>query len=198
VHPDEWINDIQMYFKFDCSEALSLVDVSINLPTGIDSFEKLRVETSKFISNFRKLCYNAEINDIEEQKIYLYSSLPDRYLLDGYKKMENISSISELIKEFEEIIKYNHDLIRNGSIVALKHVVTGKYLSSIKNLNYNTGSGSQLVFANNLLDNNALWKITFTENEEQALYSETNIYFQHKNSKIFLGIYGGYFESPVT
>ena len=33
-------------------------------------------KTSKFISDFRKLCYNAEINDIEEQKKYLYKSLP--------------------------------------------------------------------------------------------------------------------------
>src|SRR6266498_5568022 len=32
-------------------------------------------DTSKFISNFLKLCYNAEINDIEEQKKYVYKSL---------------------------------------------------------------------------------------------------------------------------
>ena len=37
-------------------------------------------KTSKFISDFRKLCYNAEINDIEEQKKYFYQSLP----VDGY------------------------------------------------------------------------------------------------------------------
>src|SRR5256885_12477814 len=36
-------------------------------------------DTSKFISTFRKLCYNAEINDIEEQKKYLYNSLPINY-----------------------------------------------------------------------------------------------------------------------
>jgi hypothetical protein len=37
------------------------------------------------------------------------------------------------------------NLIRNGSVVALKHVATGKYLSSIKNLCYTTGNKKQLV-----------------------------------------------------
>src|SRR5436190_24386501 len=100
IHPDEWINNIQL------NNAKSLVDSTISLPTGINSFEELRNalkedisfttfkntnkrklhslkyiperkggNTSKFISNFRKLCYNAEINDIEEQKKYFYQSL---------------------------------------------------------------------------------------------------------------------------
>uniref|UniRef100_U9UGQ7 Uncharacterized protein n=1 Tax=Rhizophagus irregularis (strain DAOM 181602 / DAOM 197198 / MUCL 43194) TaxID=747089 RepID=U9UGQ7_RHIID len=33
-------------------------------------------DTSKFISKFFKLCYNAEIDDVEEQKKYLCKSLP--------------------------------------------------------------------------------------------------------------------------
>src|ERR1043166_1157540 len=36
-------------------------------------------DTSKFISTFRKLCYNSGINDIKEQKKYLYNSLPIDY-----------------------------------------------------------------------------------------------------------------------
>ncbi|CAI2171302.1 4701_t:CDS:2 [Funneliformis geosporum] len=230
VHPDEWINDIQNHFKLDCSKALSLVDVSIQLPSGIDSFEKLRDalkedisftifkeknkkklqslkyipesegdETSKFILDFRKLCYNAEINDIEEQKRYLYLSLPDENVLDGSYKMRDVNSTNELIKEFERIIKYHYgDLIRKGSIIALKHVATGKYLSSIRGLNYTTGSEAQLVFVKDLLDSDALWKITFTSDQKLASYADTNIYLKHKNSNIFLGIYGGYYKSPVT
>ncbi|PKY59855.1 hypothetical protein RhiirA4_412557, partial [Rhizophagus irregularis] len=53
--------------------------------------------------------------------------------------MKNVNSINELIKRFEEIVLEESNLIRNGSIVALKHVATGKYLSSIKNLCYTTG-----------------------------------------------------------
>ncbi|CAI2180952.1 334_t:CDS:2, partial [Funneliformis geosporum] len=72
-----------------------------------------------------------------------------------------------------------------------------KYLGSINNLRYTTGSGLQLVFASNY-DSNALWKITFTSGKELASYTDTNIYLQHKSSSNFLGIYCGYYKSPVT
>jgi hypothetical protein len=188
IYPDEWINIIQKYCFFwkpqynleTLDFVKSLIDPTITLPTGIDSFEKLRDalkedisftvfkntnkrklqslsynperkggDTSKFISTFRKLCYNAEINDVEEQKKYLYKSLPNNHFdyisSEFYNKMKNVNSINELIKKFEEIILEESNLIRNGSIVALKHVATGKYLSSIKNLRYTTGSEQQLV-----------------------------------------------------
>jgi hypothetical protein len=105
-------------------------------------------DTSKFTSIFRKLCYNSEINDVEEQKKYLYKSLPDNHFdyisNEFYKKMKNVKSINELLEEFENIIVEESNLIRNGSIVALKHVATEKYLSSIDKL-YTTGSMGQLV-----------------------------------------------------
>src|SRR5688572_26058035 len=148
IHPDEWIKDAQNYVNFwnhsytpkqFLRYAISLVDPTISLPTGIDSFEELRNalkgdisftifknankrklqslkyipereggDTSKFASTFRKLCYNAEINDIEEQKKYLYKSFPvnhfDYISNEFYKKMKNVESINELLKEFEDII----------------------------------------------------------------------------------------------
>src|ERR1043165_3207022 len=74
-------------------------------------------DTSKFISTFRKLCYNAEINDIEEQKKYLYNSLPMKHFgcisNEFHKKMENINSINELIKGFEDIVLEESILIKN-------------------------------------------------------------------------------------
>ncbi|RGB31106.1 hypothetical protein C1646_764469 [Rhizophagus diaphanus] len=175
IHPNEWINDIQRYFKLKNTNindrlgiAMSLVDPIISLPAEIDSLDKLcnllkedisftifkntneRMlqslkyvpendggNTSKFISKFRKLCYNADINDIEKQKKYLYKSLPmnhfDSISIEFYKKMENVDSINKLIKEFEDFAIYLSNLIVNESIVALKHVATGKYLSSIEN-----------------------------------------------------------------
>ena len=186
VHPDEWINNIKQYCEakqyHDVHYALSLVDPSISLPTGIDNLEKLRNalkednsfmafknknkrklqslkytpernggDTSIFISDFRKLCYNAEINDIKEQKKYFYLSLTGCYgpygndfLIEFFKREEKIKSMNDLIKEFEEIVTDELSYIRSGSIIALKHVSTGKYLSSIKNLNYKTGSKTQL------------------------------------------------------
>jgi hypothetical protein len=108
--------------------------------------------TSKFISNFRKLCYNSEINDIEEQKNIFCNSLSNNYdnnrynyLLEFIKRREKIKSMNDLVKEFAEIVKDELNLIRNEAIVALKHVATGKYLSSIENLCYTTGSKKQLV-----------------------------------------------------
>jgi hypothetical protein len=187
-HPDEWLDDVQKYFCVRQGKdigsivniAISLVDSTIKLPTGIDNYEKLRNalkedisftvfknankrklqslkynperkggDTSYFVSTFRKLCYNAEINDVEEQKRYLYKSLPNNHFdyisNEFYEKMKNVNSINELIKRFEEIVLEESNLIRNGSVVVLKHVATGKYLSSIKNLYYTTGSKNQLV-----------------------------------------------------
>src|SRR3954453_20594132 len=131
IHPDEWISDIQKYFKLrkiDVDDYLEiatlLVDSTIiSLSTEIDSFEKLRNalkedisftvfkntnkrklqslkyipeqeggDTSKFISNFHKLCYNAKINNIEEQAKYFYQLLPnDDLLVELYKRKEKIN-----------------------------------------------------------------------------------------------------------
>jgi hypothetical protein len=60
--------------------------------------------------------------------------------------MDNINSMDELIKEFEDIVMDESNIIRYGSIVALKHVATGKYLTSIEDLYYTTGSKDQLVY----------------------------------------------------
>ncbi|GBC02564.1 hypothetical protein RclHR1_04690015 [Rhizophagus clarus] len=237
IHPDEWINDIQKYLRFNnkytsnnhLEIAISLVGATISLPTDINSLEKLRNllredafftvfkntnkrklqsikyipesrggDTSKFISNFLKLCYNAEINDIEEQKIYLYKSLPMKHF-DSisnafHEKMKNVNSINGLIKEFEDFVANESNLITNGSIVALKHVATGKYLSSIENLHYRTGSGYQLVFVGSPEPGpNSLWKIKF--DKELATYMNTSIKLQFvKSNNKFLGLCGN--KSP--
>ncbi|PKB92708.1 hypothetical protein RhiirA5_443681, partial [Rhizophagus irregularis] len=90
------------------------------------------------------------------------------------------------------------------SIVALKHIATGKYLSSAENLHYTAGSKFQLIFAGNPVpDPNSLWKIKF--GKELASHNNTLIKLQHvKSSNKFLGIYYGvyynnryeYFRSP--
>ncbi|CAG8620925.1 13382_t:CDS:2 [Funneliformis caledonium] len=240
---NEWINDIQTFLQFsnefktssinlrtNITFAISLINATIKLPSGIDSFEELSNalkkdisftvfkntnkrklqllkyiseredgDTSKFISNFRQLCYNAEINDIDEQKKYIIQSLISNsyFLSEFFKRKDKINSTNELIKEFEEIAMDESNLVRNGSIVALKHVATGKYLSSISGLRYTTGSKSQLVFVSNY-DSNALWNITFSSGKELASYTDTNIYLQHKSSSYFLENYNRDYKSPVT
>src|ERR1043166_2843447 len=132
VHPDEWINNLQLYFHSKNLDrvyvAKLLVDSTISLPTGINNLEelcnalkkhisftvfkntnkkKLQLlkyfpereggDTTKFGSTFRKLCYNAEINDIKEQKKFLYRSLPnDDFLIELHKRKEKINSMNDL------------------------------------------------------------------------------------------------------
>ncbi|EXX76084.1 uncharacterized protein OCT59_013593 [Rhizophagus irregularis] len=255
IHPDEWINDIRIYFKLknindrDCLKiVLSFIDPIITLPNRIDSFEKLRNafkedisftvfkrtnkklleslryiperkggNTSKFVSNFRKLCYNSEVNDIEEQKIYFRNALPKLsndnynncydYFLEFTKRWEKIKSMNHLVKEIEEIVTVESNLIKNESIVALKHVSTGKYLSSIENLCYTTGSKSQMAFVSSQVESdlNALWKIEFSG--ELAMYNKTPIRLRHIKSGKYLGLYYYYlfypkyytcYRSPIT
>ncbi|PKC65570.1 hypothetical protein RhiirA1_460849 [Rhizophagus irregularis] len=106
--------------------------------------------------------------------------------------MKNTNSINESIKGFEDIVFEESDLIKNESIVALKHVATGKYLSSdgsYENLRYITGSPKQLVFVGGPEpDPNSLWKIKF--GNELITYADTSIRFQHvkPTSNNFLGI----------
>ncbi|RGB36388.1 hypothetical protein C1646_741789, partial [Rhizophagus diaphanus] len=101
--------------------------------------------------------------------------------------MKNVNSIDELIKRFEELVLEESNLIRNGSIVAIKHVATGKYLSSIKKLWYTTGSKSQLVFAGSPEPvPNSLWKAIF--DDELATYTDNSMKLQHVKSEKFLGI----------
>ncbi|RIA89061.1 hypothetical protein C1645_876968, partial [Glomus cerebriforme] len=119
---------------------------------------------------------------------------------------KNVNSINGLIKEFEEFVVYESNFIINDSIVALKHIATGKYLSSIDNFHYTTGSNTQLVFVGSPEPGpNSLWRIKF--NKELATYNDTFITLQHIKSKKSLGLYYGYnkvrtvygyHKSPVT
>ncbi|RGB27674.1 hypothetical protein C1646_746229 [Rhizophagus diaphanus] len=193
--------------------AKSLINPTIKLPTEINDLEKLRGALKKDISftvfkasnkrklqslnyngdilkffiDFRNLCYNSETDDIEEQKEYFYASLSDYpyFLTEFYKRMKNINSMDELIKAFEEI---ESNIIRHGSTVALKHVATGKYLTSINDFCYTTGSKKQLVFtSNSKFDPNALWKI-YNRNNNEYSYIKTDLHLQHKSSNHYLGL----------
>jgi hypothetical protein len=118
--------------------------------------------TLRFFTEFRNLCFDSDIIDIEEQKEYFLKSLCNYnynynynyFLTEFYKKMKNINSMNDLIKEFEDIVIDESNIISYGSTVVLKHVATGKYLTSIKDLHYTTGSKNQLVRIIYLIFNN--------------------------------------------
>ncbi|RGB25099.1 hypothetical protein C1646_772203 [Rhizophagus diaphanus] len=59
--------------------------------------------------------------------------------------------MSELIKEFEEVITDEANLIKHESIVTLKYIPAGKYLTFVLDLNYTNGGKDQLLLTPKLV-----------------------------------------------
>ncbi|RGB36726.1 hypothetical protein C1646_813873 [Rhizophagus diaphanus] len=147
--------------------------------------EKNGGDTAAFLSKFQTLCYNAEINNIEEIKIFFYKIIYNVYIYNEFSKSEfirkskEINSIEELLKLFNDITADEAILVKNGDFVAIKHAATGKYLSSVSNLNYETGSCNQAVFAGKTsLELNAIWNIFDNKNQSNIFYDD--IYLVHQ------------------
>ena len=60
------------------------------------------------------------------------------------KNIINIDSVDKIVKAFSDVELEEVKIIKSGSVITLKHVATGKYLSSC-NTNYQTGSKCQVV-----------------------------------------------------
>ncbi|CAG8475420.1 4993_t:CDS:2 [Funneliformis caledonium] len=146
-------------------------------------FEKDDGYHIKFMKEFLSLCYDAElINEISEVKKYLNKILKNSLLEELFAdKFENIKSLDILVNKFEEIILEQNQMIKYGSCVALRHVATGKYLTSIDTTYQNNYS---LVFAGkNLPTSDSLW-IIGTENSDYGdniiNYRDSRILLLHK------------------
>jgi hypothetical protein len=100
---------------------------------------------SEFIAKFISLCSSANITNEEEKIDYLLQALPDDIVRNVLRKqIKNQNSFDEVIKAFKDVMLEHRRQIRYGSKIALKHVVTGRFLSS-KNIKYSTGSKQQMV-----------------------------------------------------
>ena len=123
-------------FKNSCKRTLQLMKY---IPDKEENY------TVKFLTKFHSLCNDAEINDSEEIKNLLLNSHSNEFFKNEFKKKVNgTNSVDEIIKLFSDIIFEELRIIKNNSIITLKHVTTGKYLSSC-NVNYQTGSGWRVV-----------------------------------------------------
>ncbi|PKC73032.1 hypothetical protein RhiirA1_530722 [Rhizophagus irregularis] len=145
--------------------------------------EKDGGDTAILLSKFQTLCYNAGINNIEEIKIIIYKIIikisKEFFKSEFIRKSKEINSIEELLKLFNDITADEAISVKNGSYVAIKHAATGKYLSSVSNLNYETGSGSQAVFAGKTsLELNTIWNIFDDKNRSNVFYDD--IYLVHQ------------------
>ena len=103
--------------------------------------------TATFLADFRSLCNNAEINDPEEIKALLCDTyLSNKFFKNEFvKRVNEINLVDEIIKAFSDVVLDGFRIIRPGSFVTLKHVATGKYLSS-KDVYYESGSENQVVY----------------------------------------------------
>ncbi|GBC45796.2 hypothetical protein GLOIN_2v1543797 [Rhizophagus irregularis DAOM 181602=DAOM 197198] len=116
---------------------------------------------------------------------------PDEWINDIRKyhyiwKVEYEEFLNIVISLIDPTIKLPTE-ISDIEELPLRHVATGKYLSSVENLCYKTGSKLQLVFVRGSDPGpNSLWKIQF--NKELATYTDTSITLQHTKSNKLLGI----------
>jgi hypothetical protein len=114
------------------------------------NFDPKNEDHVQFIGIFKKYCYEAEINDVKEQKKLLLKTLSEDsfqyYFI--YKNLGKVTSLNDLIIYFNQSFLKERELIRFGSCITLKHVATGKYLTSC-NVKYKMGSERNIV-RNNL------------------------------------------------
>jgi hypothetical protein len=144
---DELIKSLKSHvtftiFKNSCKNKLQLMKC---IP------EKEENYTASFLANFRSICNYAEINDPEELKTLLINSYSNDFLkIEFTKRADKIISkeapyyIDEIIKLFSEVVHDELKTIKYGSLIALKHVTTGRYLSSC-DINYKYGSQRKVV-----------------------------------------------------
>jgi hypothetical protein len=116
---------------------------------SLEKLSKLKCERnrdmSEFIAKFNSLCESANINNQEDKKKYLLQALPDDIIRNVLKnKIKNLSSFDKIINAFKDVMLEHRRQIRYGSKIALKHVVTGRFLSS-NETRYVTGSKQQMV-----------------------------------------------------
>ena len=78
-------------------------------------------------------------------KVFLLIRYSNEFFKTEFSKnVIGINSLDEILKIFSDVVFEELKIINYGSLIALKHVATGKYLSSCK-INYQTGSRRQMV-----------------------------------------------------
>ncbi|CAB4375247.1 unnamed protein product [Rhizophagus irregularis] len=126
---------------------------SVFRAVSLEKLNKLKCESngdiSEFIAKFTSLSSNANITDQEEKKSYLLRNMPNDIVRDVLRsRIENLNSFDKVIETFKDVMLEHRRQIRYGSKIALKHVATGRFLSCIKGMRYDTGFKQHMVFCN--------------------------------------------------
>ncbi|EXX76189.1 hypothetical protein RhiirA5_353898 [Rhizophagus irregularis] len=164
-------------------------------------------DTTAFLAEFRSHCDKAEIDNPQEIKNRLlrtYSS-NEFFKNEFSKRVTGVTSIDEIYKLYSEVISDSSKAIKYGPefLIAIKHLVTGKYLSS-REINYQTGSKRQVVFCGEKILNENCWWYLSCENQShkdefqknKVLYDDV-VYLTHKKTGTTLSL-SDFYRSPKT
>ncbi|PKY56367.1 hypothetical protein RhiirA4_476618 [Rhizophagus irregularis] len=126
---------------------------SVFRAVSLEKLNKLKCESngdiSEFIAKFTSLSSNANITDQEEKKSYLLRNMPDDIVRDVLRsRIEKLNSFGKVIETFKDVMIEHRRQVRYGSKIALKHVATGRFLSCIKGMRYDTGFKQHMAFCN--------------------------------------------------
>ncbi|PKY14995.1 hypothetical protein RhiirB3_427107 [Rhizophagus irregularis] len=217
VHPDEWVKQVQTICiinnirqERDILKLCKLnIDASINVPGECNNLNDL-IKALKAHPTFsiykdgikRKLDQmKFEGGEAENSCI---SSLLKKFLLFS-KRATGVTSIDEIYKLYNEVISDSSRAIKYGPefLIAIKHLVTGKYLSSSE-INYHTGSKRQVVFCGEKILNENCWWYLSCENQShkdafqknKVLYDDV-VYLTHKKTGTTLSL-SDFYRSPKT
>ncbi|RIA81100.1 hypothetical protein C1645_881789 [Glomus cerebriforme] len=168
-------------FKDSCKRKLQIMKY---IPEQEENY------TATFLANFCTLCNNAEINNPEEIKSLLFNTYSSNEFFkdEMIRRMDIINSkgqpldyINEIVKLFNDVVFDEFNTIKYGSLIALKHVTTGRYLSSC-NIDYKTGSHRKVIFAGEKYCNpHALWFLTkFSSSPLKKSYQQNMVLYNDK------------------
>jgi hypothetical protein len=106
-------------------------------------------DTAQFLADVRALCNNAEIINsydyVRRRLLNTYSS-NDFFRNEFAKRVTRTTAVDDMFKIYSDVVSDDYKIIRYASeiLVTIKHVATGRYLSSLE-VNYQTGSERQIV-----------------------------------------------------
>ncbi|PKK80977.1 hypothetical protein RhiirC2_186223 [Rhizophagus irregularis] len=157
--------------------------------------------TATFLADFRSLCNDAEIYDHKEIKNLLFSTYSSNEFSrnEFLKSVDGVNSTDKIFKAFSDVVFDELKVIKYGSLITLKHVLTGKYLSSCK-MKYQTGSKQQLVFAGERSNekSNFSWLLNSCNSyQTDKIFYGDDVYLTHKATGHELYIERCY-KSPTT
>ncbi|CAB4434123.1 unnamed protein product [Rhizophagus irregularis] len=212
IHPSINVSEANSF-----NEIINIIKSDISFESYKNSvkrkLKRLKFDNDKFkneeeilknLNNFQQLCYEAEINEFEEQKRLFMNalstcSIQHRFIYDN---LNNINSMKELLKYFDQSLL--KEKINNGSCIALKHVATGKYLSCCGDIKYQKGSKCPIVFVEQtFLVLNSIWVISTADklpdkpSESEPVFYGNTFYLFHKTTGKKVDIDQSY-KSPVT